>query len=78
MPNSTGKNVAHGVVFDTLIGYRALCHYAGGDTWINAPLVSGDVMSGMVSISITSSNVYARTWADRSMFTAKVIMEYTK
>lgn len=77
LPNNTTKSVAHNITnldkIVNLVGYAV-----SGTVTLVIPFVSLTNLASCISNAVNGDNLTVTTGTDRSSFTAKVIIEYTK
>lgn len=76
LPNTTTKQVAHGITYDTIVSLSGICSNSD-NAFLPMPAVATS-SAYAIELSIDSSNVVITTAQDRSAFSGYVIIEYTK
>lgn len=77
LPNSTVKNVAHGITGITsmikLYGWAVT-----GTVFVPLPFISATSVAAAMAINLNGGNIDITTGLDRTAFTGYVTIEYTK
>lgn len=76
LPNSTTKQVAHGITYDTVISLSGICSNSD-NVYLPLPAVA-TASQYAIELSIDVTNVVITTAQDRSAFSGYVVVEYTK
>lgn len=76
LPNSTTKQIAHGVTYDKIVSLRGVCSNSD-NAFLPLPAVA-TASQYAVELSIDTTNIVITTAQDRSAFSGYVIIEYTK
>lgn len=76
LPNSTTKQVAHGITYDTIVSLKGICSDSD-NTYLPLPAVA-TASQYAIELSVDNTNVVITTAQNRSAFSGYVILEYTK
>lgn len=77
LPNATSKDVAHGISnLDYIVSINTTAKY--NTNYISIPYVDEKTLATSISISIRNTKIRILSGADQSMYTATVVIEYTK
>ena len=77
LPNATSKDVAHGISnLDYIVSINTTARY--NTNYISIPYVDETTLANAISISIRNTKIRISSGANQSMYTATVVIEYTK